>query len=523
MLRRVEEKDKRASLVGQGIVVSHLQVELAGAFTEVRDLFVLALQEWLERELDLVANSADLGEGSWMFKPLESESAGFIQVNPVSSEAATGLEIVVESTFFKGAERNRFRLLDSAVPTLEVSTTIESLDSTRPAFDIPRLTDSFLSILESAGGGRLSALGEEIQPTPWFPKAERESIENSPLARSSQNSGIPIVLVGNESISRQRLSALAAEFYGLAHVVALSSDLIPRNVPDFVLGVFWKDGSVQPDYFSRSADWKAVYRQLVRVAVRKSDFESRWRELLYKSSESHPTTLESAGDNNTPSSEQSLLELARLTRQINELEVELDETRRDREDYFRNWDESDQKLKTLKSKLREKNFATWGRSASVPSSSELELFIDLESAQIEEELEHLVSQTGGAVAFTSNVSRSWRAARKAGTDERRMAEQLEKLCKLAMDYKARSGAFGMPLSEYALHYLELQVVTFDDKLPEKLFTFEGKTYSQEHHIRADESRESFDDLGRIHFALDLELGRIIINHMGRKLYQNDKS
>jgi hypothetical protein len=514
------------------MVVSHAQVEFDRNFPIAHEVMIMAVQKWLRVELGLKFENHELSsQGSWTFQLAGFDSVGCVTVSMTIAEGESGAEIVVETPFFMGAERNRFRLLGSEKSTLEISTTMESQDSTRPEFDIPRLTDTFLNTLESVFGRQLISQGEPIQSIPWIVESDKESIARSPLATSSSSHGLPIVIIGNNATSPQRLNSMAADSFGVAHLVALSPELIPRNVSDFVLGVFWKDGSARPDYYSRRADWRAVYRQLVRGAVRRSDFESRWRDHLYRAtsdhhSEQHFTIL---GDNQsltlTPSDFVELSDRnSELEQKLIALEAELTDVRADSEGFLKHWEESEKKAVELKSMLRSQNYAALSKASGDANSVEIDLYVDLGSVSIDEELNDLVSQTGGAIVFTDNVARSWRDARKAGySSPEKMANNLGKLCKFALDYKFLGGALGMPVADYAKNKFDLDIVNFDEKLPEKFFDFEGLRHNQEHHIRADDSRESFDFLGRIHFALDPTEKRIIVNHLGKKLYQNEKS
>lgn len=517
------------SLIRKGMVVSHAQVELNLTFSIAHEVMILAVEEWLKGELGLEFKSQELSsQGCWTFELAGSHSIGYVSVSLTREEIESGAEIVVEAPFYLGVERNRFRLLGSESSTLEISTTMESQDSTRPEFDIPRLTDSFLKILESVFGQQLISQGEPIQSGPWMVQSDRESIEGSPLANSSDNFGLPIVIIGNDAASLQRLSSLAAEFFGLAHLVALSPELIPRNVPDFALGVFWKDGSSRPDYFSRRADWRAVYRQLVRGAVRRSEFESKWRDHVFRATAEQDKGQESTNLSDNPSLTLAYAELAdrnsELEQRLTELEAELVGVQIDSESFLRQWEESENKVLELRSMLRSQNYAALSKYSSDADFRDIVFYVDLGSGSIDDELNDLVSQTGGAIVFTNNVARSWLAARKAGSaSPEKMANNLGKLCRFALDYRFLGGALGMPVAEYAKNNFDLDVITFDEKLPEKYFDFDGARHNQEHHIKADDSRESFDSLGRIHFALDPAEKRVIVNHMGRKLYHNDKS
>lgn len=532
MSRAIKVSEPPKSLISKGIVVSHAQVDFTCSFEEAHESMISAVEEWLVVELGLELEPQALNsQGSWTFESGGPGSLGFFNVRIATGGLDSGAEIVIETPFFMGAERNRFRLLGSERSTLEVSTTMESHDSSRPEFDVPRLTDSFLGILEAVCGHQLTSHGEPIQSKPWIVESEKESIDRSPLKRSNEITGLPIVIIGQDNTPSQRINSLAADAFGLAHLVALSADLIPRNVAEFALGVFWKDGSTRPDYFSRRADWRAVYRQLVRGAIRRSEFESRWREHLYqaRASQVEGQHLTDLGENQSPSFVPTdFVELSKrnseLEQKISMLEAEMEEVRTDSEGFFKHLEESENKVAELRSIVKSQNYVALSKSPFTVDSNEIEIFVDLGNVSIDEELNDLVSQTGGAIVFTDNVARSWRDARKAGySSPQKMAEKLGSLCKFALDYKFLGGALGMSVAEYAKRHFELEIVTFDDKLPEKFFDFDGSHFNQEHHIRADDSRESFDFLGRIHFALDPETKRIIVNHLGNKLWQNNKS
>lgn len=526
MTDRVHKCETWNSSLGYGMEVFHSVVDLELGFQDAKDALIRAFTDWAGQELRVELSTEVFATASnWEISLDSSQNKGFLSYQTWNNHEAGSIEIILETPFYLGFERNRFRLLSSANSSLEVTTTIESFDRTRPEFEIPRMTDSFLSILESTLENRLTSRGEQISPEPWLPTSDKASIEASPLEKTLIRSGVPIVILAREKFPDSWLSAFSRDLFGVAHVVGLTSELAPRGIEDFSIGVFWKDGSTYPSYFSGKVNSRSVYSQLVRSSIRQSDFEARWAALL---ASRRPNSAAMPLGDQRESFENDLtpqgIGYEDLRNKVGILEKELMATRRDAESYEIQWLEADEQIRELQAKLREQNFTRLANSSTQEGMASISLFIDLDKASIDSELNDLVAQTGGAVVFTQNVDRSWREARKVGyTAHKKMAQQLEKLCKLAMDYRSLNGSLGEALATYAKRKFDLNVITGDSGLEPKIFRFEDKDFNQEHHIKADQSSEGFDDLGRIHFALDPESQRLIISHMGKKLNKNKKS
>lgn len=127
--------------------------------------------------------------------------------------------------------------------------------------------------------------------------------------------------------------------------------------------------------------------------------------------------------------------------------------------------------------------------------------------------------SSGRIVFTSDAEKSWRKSGYPRPEE--MTQQLVALARAACRlYEAASTS--MPrLDTWFKTEFGLNVSTNDDTIEKdkrlRYFWFEDVQRDQVPHVKVDDHVKP-NEVGRIHFALDPEEGRFIVNHVGLKLY-----
>lgn len=131
----------------------------------------------------------------------------------------------------------------------------------------------------------------------------------------------------------------------------------------------------------------------------------------------------------------------------------------------------------------------------------------------------LESETEGAIVFTPNAKNAWRNCNYPFTDD--MKTSLITLAKCAAELRNNEGfsTQGMQADDW-FKERGLHISMTDGGLRKRgfhEFEFQGETYSQLPHVKL----RDFDTaahIGRIYFAFDPRSRRLIVNHVGVKLY-----
>ena len=280
---------------------------------------------------------------------------------------------------------------------------------------------------------------------------------------------------------------------------------------------YWRAGGVESELFTGPSGRFGALRKLLASTKPDLDFYRVWREIQL-APKSHTLPVPSSlGETKAADSEVVL----GLQLQLELAEKIAAKATNDLEEYVREFDETRIRWSKRLDGVQRFNAAVVARGAKEGINAEdLILELDLE-ADVDSEFDSLSRQTLGCLVFTSNAGRSWKTAKKRMGSNAIMTNALIQLAKLSMEYRSKGANLGKPKDEFAREF-GLELIEFDDKLPQKTFVYDGKVYSQENHIRADASRESFDTLGRIHLDFDAVNLRVIVNHVGGKQYRNDK-
>ncbi len=124
------------------------------------------------------------------------------------------------------------------------------------------------------------------------------------------------------------------------------------------------------------------------------------------------------------------------------------------------------------------------------------------------------------IVFTDSAQRSWKSI--SYPDAADMTLKLKMLARGAVDlYGPDSGPIGHLDDWFAQRELKVassdQTISRSPKL--RTFDFEGREYSQVMHVKVRDGVKP-NEVGRIHFDLDKENQRIVVNHVAVKLYSS---
>jgi hypothetical protein len=432
-----------------------------------------------------------------------------------SGFAAFELQSVVP--FYRGVETTRVRAIASPGQTrLEVSTFMESKDPTRAVHEIPRLADSLVSALSTSSLIRLSVDGTPVNSSPF--KVTKDNVKKSPLAFSHKPHVMPIIGFPDDEVGNQQAIRLAQEAAGLAEVLVVAKELFGKSGRSFF--VYWRDGTTSVEWHQTIASKYRVSRQIYLRGLRNEAFQTAWRHAQNSKRFSGTHANKSGQDQSV---DHALV--ADLRSQVAEWKEKALRITAERDSFIQEFDATQKRWREWIEEGQKHNaklFALSTREAVNPEEFRLSPFLVGDGSTLEEMFASLEAATLGAVVFTDRVTRSWQEAQKRGYGKAEPMERaLGALCRLAIGYRFSKAELGGSRKQFFQKF-GLELIEADNKLPNKKFTWGGRTFNQEHHIRADQKNATFNTLGRIHFDFDVEQLRIIVNHVGGKQYENDK-
>ena len=495
-----------------------------------------ALTRWISQELGVEASFEGLESASKLFIADEDETIhGFIAVERYRVADLNALELQIVTKFYKGLETTRIRAISSSAGAkLQVSTFLESRNNSVALLEIPRIGDSLAQAL--AADPNLRVQVDKYDLGPGVHEVNAQNIAHSPMALYNVPGQMPIVGFLQNQKSRDYAPKLAEDSYGLAHVVLLSEELFAnlRNKTENEnrFFVYWRDGSPGLAWFDMASEAYKFKRQLFARSLREESFISSWRTLIATWAFSRPTSRppldvsKSAGID--PEKFQELeIELAVKAEEALAEKKRRQAVEQERDDLFAQYDETHKNWQQKIKEATDLSVRLHGqiRSGKI-SAKDFIVQVDLSGdIPTHNALAHLSIITEQAIVFTENAARSWPEARKQGYKKpEEMEKSLEALARFAMDFRFKEGQFGVAIQDYAEREFGLDWIPKDDSLPNKEFTFEGRNWNQEKHVKADITvvSQGPKDLGRIHFDLDTINFRVIVNHIGGKQYKNSK-
>ncbi|TCC32663.1 hypothetical protein [Kribbella speibonae] len=132
---------------------------------------------------------------------------------------------------------------------------------------------------------------------------------------------------------------------------------------------------------------------------------------------------------------------------------------------------------------------------------------------------HLTDATSGHIVFTTQAASIWKKSSYPFPDE--MTECLTKLAHAAATLYDGTDRNLPHLDNWFRENFDLKVALQDDTIERnaklRYFDYEGKTYDRTPHVKV-RDHTAPTQVGRIHFALDSDKSRLIVAHVGVKLY-----
>jgi BMFP domain-containing protein YqiC len=127
--------------------------------------------------------------------------------------------------------------------------------------------------------------------------------------------------------------------------------------------------------------------------------------------------------------------------------------------------------------------------------------------------------TSERIVFTERALTSWKKARYPHPEE--MRDALGKLSQVAIALYDGTERVMTHLDKWVREEFDLKVALQDDTIQKNKslwkFIYEGRSHDRTPHVKV-RDHAPHQEVGRIHFALDSENTRIIVDHVGVKLY-----
>lgn len=130
----------------------------------------------------------------------------------------------------------------------------------------------------------------------------------------------------------------------------------------------------------------------------------------------------------------------------------------------------------------------------------------------------LTDAADGSIVFTANAYRTWHQTNYPHIEA--MREALLTLAQAAVYWRRAECHVGMGLKDWFKTRWEVAMAPTDEGLTAKKldrFDYDGKTYSRETHLKLDDHVPP-SEVGRVYFGMDSSQRRIIVDHVGLKLY-----
>jgi len=448
-----------------------------------------------------------------------SSNSVLIDIKQVVSQASIVGQFTFAAGFYDGFETTTIRFhISETQRDLSISSHMFSRNKTLSLFEIPRDSERLCQLLVEDSTLDLSFRGERVTADCTF--LNRFNVKDSLVAKNkSEGQKLPIVIFDTGSISDSDLKSHGSRFFGLAHIFSAERDTDSEQ-PSGKVFIRWRDSNI-PDYsLNDGLSLASLYRRLVQHQKAKDSFTSRWfaKYLILLN-----LVLEEERTKGIQTSEAT--ELLRLELEESKNQVVHRQSDQEMQDFIDSFESARSAYKLAQSRYVVAISEIRSRLKAAFSFEPEELVLNLSRESLGDarsELETLSIVSNGAIIFTPHCVRTWGDALKRGYSEPAVMEsELIKLSKFAMDYSSKQTVVGGSLVEYAKKHHGLELVLGDSNLPDKNFSFENKSFNQEAHIRAD-SGQTFNQLGRVHFALDQENSRLIVNIIGGKQYRNDK-
>ena len=351
---------------------------------------------------------------------------------------------------------------------------------------------------------------------------------------------LPIILVHPRSDETWNLAKiLAKKLIGLARVATVNfhtAQSLRQQNPGVVVPfggavLIWADWGVkgpawtQPDIDSRTAPavLQEAMRHLAAVSVLARGLDNGWREARAAVDKAVSAEIE-ARLNVARSTGNKEDELATLNEKISKLQADVDtwrelsESEEQRASSLQQEAESATRHRADAIYWREQYTALLSEPVEVtdPWAAVPMLVASENPSGVFRAIEDAAE---GLIVFTPAAENSWRNIDYPDPSD--MKDKVIQLARAATQlYSGSSNGMGHLDSWFKTNF-ELNVAMKDQTIAQdrklRTFAYEGEVFSQEPHVKVRDAVKP-NEVGRIYFDLDKANGRIVVNHVGLKLY-----
>ena len=433
------------------------------------------------------------------------------------------------------------------------SITIAEIDQDRTTFRIALGKDAVSDVLAPAEQASIyvpgilgnalrdsnlafSALGQRVDTS--FSKIDSDEKLSIVLDALRQPRKLPILVIDTVNKEKLGLAKMAVRpLVGMAQVLCLpANSFINRfnmHFPEYAIPysgarLIWPNVEARANYFdSEDLDsHEKVIEQLKRILFRASAFSRNWdsqwvaAQNLARDFELRKKTQEfEANLQRVQSQGNKDEEIELLTELLAETTAELRTLRHEHDAYISEFG----KLEDVEAQLRiqESQTAYWmelANSKQLIGEPTWDEVPDCSDGNFDSLFEALERVSGGALVFTSNARRSWNQDQRPEVET--MQTVLKRLASAAVEWRSADSRVGESIDRWLQSRLG-KIVPMQDKTLENLglanFEFDGATHRRTPHVKVKDATDP-SRVARIYFAIDHSNLRIIVDHVGLKLY-----
>lgn len=361
-------------------------------------------------------------------------------------------------------------------------------------------------------------------------------------------SRLPILLVHTRTLPALAAARIAAaKLVGLVRVVTLDyrasrglEMMLPGYAPPRAgARLVWSDASAPTVTFDESQlnaeDSDALRARLMRLLAPVSVLsrgldrayrEARRAEIVQKDREARAQTEHALAAGNASTQVEALQNELAYARESTEEWQQLATAEEQRANRFH---AEAEKVPALEARIEQLMVALRGLPGTTdggpPSEEEDEAWTTLpelatgDVASAENLFLHLEDAASGRIIFTERAPVSWKKSKYPFSAE--MTDCLVKLARVATVLYDETERSYPHLDTWIREEFDLKIALQDDTIEKNSrlrdFDHDGKTYNRSPHVKVRDYTAP-SQVGRIHFALDYENRRMIVDHVGLKLY-----
>ncbi|MFE3289408.1 hypothetical protein [Rhodococcus sp. NPDC059234] len=374
----------------------------------------------------------------------------------------------------------------------------------------------------------------------------RDDAEVSTLAEAIRTpSRLPILLVHTRTLPALKASReSAAKLVGLVRVVTIDYRAlrtldaeIPGFAPPFAgARLIWSDPSARTVSFDEqqlnSENSDLLRAHLMRLLAPTSVLargldrafrEARRAEVADQDRSARARTAHALAEGNTSAQIEALQDELSAVRSG---AYEWQQLATDEEDRASRFQAQAEKVPTLEAEIEQLKVALQA-SITPPDAARpeedpwatLPPLITGDAFSAENLFLHLQDAGSGHILFTDRAATTWKKSKYPFPDE--MAECLTKLTRVAATLYDDQDRTYPHLDTWMRDEFDLKVALQDDRIEKNAklrdFEYDGRTHNRTPHVKV-RDHTAPSQVGRIHFALDSGNRRIIVDHVGLKLY-----